>query len=143
MKADPTTYAAVKESLDGVATAYAERNLDHLLASFSPDPDVVMYGTGADEKRVGRAEIQRQAELDWSQTDTTTLKYDGLSVSASGNVAWAAADATFELEAGGQAMSLPARLTAVLENRDGRWLVAQAHFSFPAAGQDEGQAFPH
>jgi hypothetical protein len=39
------------------------------LALLVPDPDVFLYGTGADEKRQGLAEIQAQAERDWSQSD--------------------------------------------------------------------------
>ena len=45
-------------------------------------------------------------------------------------------------KADGQAMSLPARLTAVFEKRGDRWLIVQSHFSFPAAGQAEGVSFP-
>ncbi len=142
MKADFITEMAVKTVLDRVAESYATRNLATLRAAFAPDPDVVMYGTGADEKRVGLAEIELQAQRDWSQTDTSEVRYGWTSVSAAGNVAWAAADASFDLSAGGQAFSLPARITFVLEKHGEQWLIVQAHFSFPAAGQEEGEAFP-
>jgi ketosteroid isomerase-like protein len=56
-------------------------------------------------------------------------------------VAWVAADATFKMQAGGQRFAIPARLTAVLEKRENRWLLAQAHFSAPMAGQVEGESF--
>jgi hypothetical protein len=111
------------------------------MACFAPDADVVMYGTGADEKRVGPDQIRLQAERDWSQSDEVSLGLDWVSVSAAGPVAWAAVDATFSVRAGGESMSFPARLTTVLENRSGDWLLVQAHFSFPAAGQEEGQSF--
>jgi hypothetical protein len=39
-------------------------------------------------------------------------------------------------------MTLPARITFVLEQRGGQWLIVQGHFSFPATGQAEGEAFP-
>lgn len=64
-----------------------------------------------------------------------------MSISAAGPVAWAAA-ASFELTIGDQAMSLPARITYVLEKRGEQWLMVQAHFSLPAAGQEEGELFP-
>ena len=51
-------------------------------------------------------------------------------------------DATFDLTVGVEAMSLPARITLVLERRGDRWLVVQGHFSLAAAGQDEGESFP-
>jgi hypothetical protein len=113
--------------------------LESILA---PDPDVVMYGTGAEEKRLGVAEIKVQAQRDWSQTESAALKYQWTSISAAGAVAWAAADVSFKLKAGGQEMVFPARMTATLEKRGERWLIVQSHFSFPAAGQAEGQSFP-
>ncbi len=142
MQADATTAAAVKRGLDKVAEGYAARNLDVLRSAFAPDPDVIVYGTGADEKRMGIAEIEMQAQRDWSQTDSSAVRYGWMSVSAAGDVAWAAADAAFELSAGGEEMSLPARITYVLERRDSQWLIVQAHYSLPAAGQDEGESFP-
>ena len=143
MKADATTDAAVKVVLNKLAEAYAKRDPAQLRAGFASDPDVVMYGTGADEKRVGLAEVQAQAERDWSQSEAAALKYTWTSVSAAGSVAWAAADVTFTFKAGGQEMSLPARTTFVLEKRGETWLIVQAHFSFPAAGQGQGEAFPN
>jgi ketosteroid isomerase-like protein len=62
-------------------------------------------------------------------------------VSAAGNVAWAAADAVFKATVAGQELSLPARVTAVLEKRGDQWLVVQSHFSLPAPGE-EGESFP-
>ena len=142
MKADAATERAVKAVLDKVAEAYATRNMDMLLATLAPDPDVTMYGTGADEKRVGRSAIKAQAERDWSQTDSATVRYDEISVSAAGPVAWAAADGAFVLKAGGRDMILPVRITSVLEKRGALWLLVQSHYSFPALDQAEGEAFP-
>ena len=142
MKADATTEAAVKAVLDKVADGYAKRDLALVLSAFAPDPDVVMYGTGADEKRIGLKEIQAQSERDWSQTEAASIKYEWTSVSAAGSVAWSASDASFHLKAGGQEVTLPVRVTAVLEKRGEQWLIVQGHFSLPAAGQAEGESFP-
>jgi len=142
MKADATTEAAVKAMMEKVAEGYARRDLALLRSTFAPDPDVVMYGTGADEKRVGVAEIEAQAKRDWSQAEAAALKYGWTSVSAADSVAWAATDATFNLKAGGQQMTLPARITFVLEKRHQEWLIVQAHFSFPSHGQANGKSFP-
>ena len=142
MKADTTIEAAVKAVLDKVTEGYTRRDLTLLLSAFAPDPDVVMYGTGADEKRIGQAGIQAQAERDWSQTESASVTYEWTSISSAGPVAWAATDASFNLKADGQEMSLPARITFVLEKRGEQWLIMQGHFSFPAAGQSEGEAFP-
>ena len=107
-----------------------------------PDPDLVLLGTGADEKRIGQAEALAQTKRDWAQSETSSLEIGWHLVSSAGTVAWVTADIAFQFKAGGQQMALPGRLTAVLEQRDGKWLIAQSHFSFPTAGQDEGKSFP-
>jgi ketosteroid isomerase-like protein len=144
MKADELTTTAILAVMEQMSDAYRRRDMNALMAIIAPDPDVIMYGTGADEKRIAQNGIKRQAERDWSQTDEAaiTLGWHSVSVARSGGVAWLAADAAFELKAGGQEMSLPARITATFENRNGSWLMVQSHFSFPAAGQEEGEAFP-
>lgn len=121
---------------------YAKRDWNILESLFASDPDIVMYGTGKDEKRIGTTEIKAQAERDWAQSESTALSFEWTSVSAAGNVAWVATDATFRIKAGGQEIVLPARMTAVLEKRDGKWLIVQSHFSLPATEQAEGESFP-
>lgn len=142
MKADAKTEAAVKAVLDKFAETYAKRDWNSMRACFASDPDVVMYGTGADEKRIGLMQIQAQAERDWSQTEAGTIAYKWTSVSAAGSVAWAAVDGAFNLKVEGQEMTFPARITFVLEKRDDKWLIVQSHFSLPAAGQEEGESVP-
>jgi ketosteroid isomerase-like protein len=142
MKADTKTENEVLAVLNKMSEAYARRDIDGIRAVVAPDPDVVMFGTGADEKRVGRAEIQAQAERDWSQTEATSFQLGEHAVSAAGMVAWAAADITFNVKAAGQELALPGRMTSVLEKRENHWLIVQAHFSFPAAEQAEGESFP-
>lgn len=143
MKANSTTYQAVKAALDNWADSYAKRDIKRLLAGIAPDLDVLMYGTGADEKRIGLAGIQAQAERDWAQTDSAAFILHEPMISAAGPVAWASADATFKVEVGGQAMAFPARFAGVFEKRDEAWLVVQAHFSLPAPDQAEGSSVPN
>jgi ketosteroid isomerase-like protein len=142
MKADAQTEAAVMTVLNRFAEDYAKRELEGVLALFAPDSDVVMFGSGADEKRVGLAEIKALVERDWSQSDAASFTYGWTSVSAAGPVAWVAADVTFKAKVGGQEVTLLGRLTGVLENRAGNWLLVQGHFSLPAATQAEGESFP-
>lgn len=142
MKADTTTYREVKAALDNWSESYAQRDIQRLLSAVAPDADVVMYGTGADEKRIALGEIRTQAERDWAQTDAAVFSFEEPQISAAGHVAWVAADCTFQVEVGGQEMSFPGRFTGVFEKRADTWLVMQAHFSLPAA-QDEGESVPH
>jgi uncharacterized protein (TIGR02246 family) len=141
VKADSKVDSAVRSTLQTFSDAYQKRNLQDLIDCFSPDGDVVVYGTGADEKRVGAAQIKSQAERDWSQTESASIAFDWMSISAAGDVAWAAVDGAFNLRADGQDSALPARATFILERRDGKWLIVHAHFSIPSASQQEGQSF--
>jgi uncharacterized protein (TIGR02246 family) len=140
MKADAKTEAAVKAVLNKMAEGYARRDIETLAAIFAPDPDNIMFGTQADEKRIGPAEIKAQAERDWSQTEAGSIEFEWASISAANGVAWVAADITFKVKVEGQEMALPGRLTAVLEQRRDQWLIVQSHFSLPAPGQ-EGESF--
>jgi ketosteroid isomerase-like protein len=142
MKADAQTTAAVLAVLDELNGAYKQRNLERLLALFVPDSDMVFYGTGADEKRIGLAELKMQAERDWSQSESLYWEWGWSSVSAAGSVAWVAVDAVGHARVGGQDIDLPLRITAVLEHRGAQWLFVQAHASLPAQEQSEGESFP-
>ena len=142
MKADPKIEAAVMNVMNQFAEAFAKRDLDASLALLAPDPDVVFIGTGGDEKRIGLAEIKALFERDFAQFEDASLKIGWHSVSVAGSVAWLVADLILRANTGGREISLQARSTAVLERRGDRWLIVQSHSSLPAAGQEEGEAFP-
>ncbi len=143
MKADAATEAAVLATLNAFTATYRQRDLDSFLALFAPDPEVVLIGTGADERRVGRAAIQAQAERDWSQSEAASFDFTRWSsVSATGTVAWIAAEGVVRVLDKGQEVTLPMRMTTVLEQRGGQWLFVQMHCSFPASEQAEGQSWP-
>lgn len=135
MKADDATEKAVKSVLEKFAESYAKRDLNSAMSLIAPDADVVMYGTGADEKRIGPKEIKAQFERDLSQIEDPALEYKWTSISASGNVAWIAIDAVFKAKVDGKNMRFPSRITEVLEKRGDTWLIVQGHFSFPDQSQ--------
>jgi len=41
----------------------------------------------------------------------------------------------------GQEITMPTRITFVLEKHGKEWVILQAHLSFTAAGQAEGESF--
>jgi ketosteroid isomerase-like protein len=142
MKANGKTEAAVLATLDKLTESYAKRDMEGLMALIAPDDDLVLFGTGADERRVGRDEFRLQAERDWAQSEALDFQIGWHSVSAAGSVAWLAADGTGRGRAGGQEFAFPFRLTAVLEQRGDEWLFVQSHFSLPSAAQEEGDSVP-
>lgn len=141
MKADAKTEAAVMNAFNNLWTAYEKRDWKALSSLFIPDTDVSLYGTGADEKRIGLKEIKAQVERDWSQSQSASLKFTWQAVSAVGPVAWVMANGAVHAKVDGQSVTMPVRQTAIFEQRQGKWLVAHFHVSMPAGEQAAGESF--
>ena len=142
MNADEQTISEVKEVLSHFSEAFSRRDMGSLSALIAPDPDVTFFGTGADEERVGLSEIKEQFQRDWAQSESASIDWDQVSVSAQETMAWVAAHVTLKARASGREMMFPARITVVMDKRDGKWLIDQWHMSVPMAGQKEGYSFP-
>jgi ketosteroid isomerase-like protein len=142
MRADKHTEREVMMTLQTFADAWASRDIDAVLGLFGPDPDVVVIGSGLEEKRLGRAELREQLLRDWAQSDPVSVEFGWHLVSASGVVAWMTADMVVHAGIAGKRMTFPGRLTAVLEKRRGMWKWMQLHFSLPAVDQAKGESFP-
>ena len=54
--------------------AFTKRDLNGILALLAPDPDVVFIGTGADEKRLGLADVKALFERDLTQSEEQFIK---------------------------------------------------------------------
>ena len=142
MRADTTTQMEVNAALDRMLTAYADRDMDALVATCVPDADLTMIGTGADERRIGPDEMRLQAARDWEQSEASRFTLDWRLISAAGSVAWVAATGTAHVRVAGQDMDSPIRMTCVLERRERGWLIAHLHASVPFGEQGEGQSWP-
>ena len=142
MKTNPQTEAEIVDVMKKAHEAYSRRDINELLSYFAPDTDVVMYGTGADEKRIGRDAIKTQAERDWAQTDASAFNWNWHSVVGSDSFACLAADGVAEVKVGGEEMQMPIRFTGVLEKQGDAWRFVQAHYSVPFGEQEEGESFP-
>ena len=141
MKADAKTETEVMNVVKHCFDAFVKRDLNGFLSFFAPDPDVVLIGTGRDEKCIGLAEIKAFFERAFAQFEDASAKFGWYSISVAGSLAWVAADVILRVKTGGREISEPLRLTVVLEWRGNRWLIIQWHDSLPAAGQKQGQAF--
>jgi ketosteroid isomerase-like protein len=138
MKADEKTEADVMSMLNRFIGAYGKKDIDSIEGLFAPDPDVIFYGNGEDEKSIGLTGIRGQAEQDWSGPAKVSLSVKWSSVSAAGSIAWLAADLEICADVEGIEMKLPARVTAVLEKRGGVWFFMQWHASIPTTERMEG-----
>ena len=142
MKANGKTEAAVLAVLNKFMESYKKRDIDGLLALLAPDDDIFMFGTGIDEKRIGREQFRFQAERDWAQTEALAFNFTQHHVSAAGPVAWVASEGLGRGKVGGQEIEFPLRMTAVLEQRGDKWLLVQSHVSLPSTAQEEDDSVP-
>ena len=142
MKADEKTEAEVMAVVNRVKEAFNRRDLDSIPVLFAPDPDVVFYGTGADEKGIGLAGVKADWERAFAQSEASPMELNWSSVSTAGSVAWGAFDGTARASVNRKEISFPICFTSVLERRDGQRLIVQSHASTPAAGQKKGESWP-
>ena len=141
MRADPKTEAAVMSIVQQSLEAFVKRDIDSLLAFFASDPDVVVIGTGRDEKCIGLVQIKVILERAFAQFKDASFEFGWHSVSTAGLVALVATDVILHIKTSDREISEQIRLTVALERRGNKWLIIQWHDSLPAAGQKEGQAF--
>jgi ketosteroid isomerase-like protein len=142
MKADNKTEKEVTAVLNRFLETYMRRDVEGALALLAPDPDLMIIGTGPDEKIVGIQEARAQIRRDYQQSGDISVKLGRVAVSAAGPVAWVAADSTWKVKLSGHDTSYRWRWTLVMEKRQEKWLIIQSHLSAPASSQAEGQSFP-
>lgn len=139
---ETTKEAMVIGTMNDFIRDWESRDTDAILSHFAPSATLCLYGTGADEKRVGLNEIQVQLVRDFAQSESLRCTLDWNLVGISGPVAWVASDVTIHFKIAGQdEMSFSARLSTVLQDYDGRWLFEHFHLSVAAANQADGESF--
>lgn len=142
MRLDPEAEAAVSATLDRYAERYGAKDVDGVTELFADDPDVLLIGTGADERWVGRPEVRRQFARNFAEAEHTRFEWVSRHVAAAGDAAWVAADAIVHVVVDGAARSIPIRFTVVLERRGGAWVWMHRHASVAAGDQSTGTAYP-
>ena len=142
MKADKKTETEVLATLRRFAETYTRRDMEGTLKLLAADPDLLIIGTGVDEKIAGIEQARAQIQRDYEQAGDLSIELGPVAVSAAGPVAWAFADSTWRVKLGEQEVQYRWRWTIVLEKRQGKWLILQSHLSAPAATQPAGQSFP-
>jgi ketosteroid isomerase-like protein len=142
MKANDQTAREIQTALEAYRTAFERRDLEAITATLTPDPDVIIVGTGPDEILVGREAFRSQVQRDWKQADETSWQWEYRSIGSAGPVAWALIAGALQARFGSLRLEMPLRITAVLELRGDRWLIAHLHISAPAPGQAEGESYP-
>lgn len=139
MKADAATEKEVLDVFFKYIDAYTNQDIEGVLEHFAGDEDVLVYGTGTDEKRRGLEEIRQQLERDFSQLKRSKVHFTWHTVSAAGSVAWLTTEFTASYVVNNREMSFALRQTAVFEKRKGTWHIMHSHISMPISERDEGR----
>lgn len=142
MTPDAQTQSDIQALLEKYTVDYRNHDLEGIMEDWAPDAEVVLYGTGADEKRVGWQAIRDQFARNFAEAEELAFEWQWTAIKATGQVAWLAADALVRATVNGKISEFPIRFTAIFEQINGRWYWVQRHSSAPAAGQASGIAYP-
>jgi adenylate cyclase len=138
---DEQSVAEVRSLMYQMAERYGAGDVDGVMELFVENRPMNI-GTGADEARLGSAEVRRLIARDVSQVDGLAMNMDNLSVNVVGDAAFAFSDVVFTAVIEGDRTSYPARSTVGLTRTDAGWRIAQIHTSFAYDGQVSGRSWP-
>ncbi|MCX5795249.1 MAG: nuclear transport factor 2 family protein [Elusimicrobia bacterium] len=127
-------------AIDAYWQAYAAKDAAKLLTMTAPD--YFGYGTGKDEQVSSREQFQKSLARDFAQAKSISVKLTLLGFGHSGRVAWAAHGLEYIAQTETGEVKMEGRLTSVLVQKNGKWLLQHSHFSTPQSGQEEGRSFP-
>ncbi len=138
---DERAIAEIRSLMYRMAERYGAGDVDGVLALFVED-GAIAIGTGADEERLGHAEVRRLIARDLSEVEGVALTMDSLSVKVFGDAAFAFSPVVFTAVVDGERTNYPARFTIGLTRTDSGWRIAQTHTSFAYDGQVVGRSWP-
>lgn len=130
MRVSEQTRDQIMAVLQRLVEAAGRKDVGSIMAL--TDPDFRGFGSGIDEKVIGREASRRHIERDFSQVETFALSLSDVQISAEGTVAWVMADLTCHIIADGVPQDLDGRMTMVLRGTGHAWIIAQVHYSLPA-----------
>ncbi len=121
--------AEVRTFLKKYAEAYNRKDLAAVLASFAKDKDMINVGTAEGEVWKGHDAIKDAFDKFFSSPVGVNISFDKTTVDSQGKTAWIYAEGPAKIKTGKDETQMRFRLTAVLENRQGKWLIVQSHSS--------------
>jgi uncharacterized protein (TIGR02246 family) len=131
VKADAATEDAVMALLKRWSDCFSSKDLEGILSLFAKDADVTMLGSEDWEMGVGPEKVRSLYAHLFTRGDSATWEWKWHQVSSSGSVAWMLATGVAHIKGPKGEVSGPYRLSAVFEERDGKWLWMQFHGSEP------------
>ena len=127
---DDANEAELIEVLETFCSGFSRRDPDAVLRVCAPDLDLVVV-TSEDSLLRGPTELRRFLDHYVEGETTYSWEWDRYDASTAGSVAWLLAEGTEIAASEDHVVRHPYRMTAVLERREGRWLLRQVHGSSP------------
>jgi ketosteroid isomerase-like protein len=100
MEASKETVKAIHGILKKYIQAYADKDLEGIMKLFVKDPDLVAIGAGRDEWVKGPEDLKKGFHRDMTQADDIKADFEDITVSSTGNVAWASAHMSMNVKVG-------------------------------------------
>ena len=111
---------------------YVNKKTEVLNNLFSDDPETIMFGAGATLWK-GKEVIIKNLIKGIEDVDDSNFSFRDQSMQLSGNIAWFSERGDWSYDYKGQRVDLKGiRISGVLRNENGRWVIVQWHTSIPA-----------
>ena len=126
---------AVEAVLDEYLQAFRSRDRELVAGVYAHDDDLVVFGSSPADRRVGWEATRQYVNRYFAAADAIeiALKERRIKVHESGKAAWFSQVLDWKETAGKEVAQIPGlRISGVLEERDGRWLIVQLHASGPS-----------
>ena len=126
---------AIQTILDSYITSIEKEDIELYGKIFVQDPDMVNFGTGANERIVGWDNLKKVIEAQNAALSETKITQSDvtINISADGQFAWATSLWNFKATMDAQVMQLPVRCSWILEKRSNEWKIIHFHKSVGAA----------
>lgn len=130
--ADQNVQRESEALLDRLSNAIAAGDADAVVAEFWPAAEVSMFGSEGPETAYGPEEIAALWRRVLSRGQTYIWRWREQRAVAAGSVAWLTAEATVTIRDAADSRDVEYRVSLVLVNEAGSWMIAQYHGSEPA-----------
>ncbi len=129
--------APLRDLIDAHDTAFANHDVDGILAVFAPK--AALMGTGPGEIWSGPDEIKAAHEYLFDTFDVGEQHYEyEFEVGAIGpDMAWLMTSGNVNGKKDGTDFTFPLNLSITATKENGKWLIAGMHFSIPDSDEDE------
>jgi uncharacterized protein (TIGR02246 family) len=125
----------IKTVLDKYIFSIENEDIEAYGSIFVHDPDMINFGTGANERIVGWDALKKAIQAQNAAISGTEIIQSDITVNLSndGKFAWATSLWDFKSTMGEQVMQLPVRCSWILEKFDDEWKIVHFHKSVGAA----------